>query len=89
LTSSTTSAIDPTSIPASCSWRTTADPEASAPTQPRLPQVQMTSDGVIARMCPMSPARPWLPRSSRPCEMRPAPIPVATFTKTMCGTSCQ
>ena len=82
-TSSTTSAVDPTSMPASPSWRITAVAVASTATQPRLPHVHMTSDCRIARMWPMSPARPWLPRSSSPSAMMPAPIPVATFTNTM------
>ena len=35
----------------------------------------------------MSPAAPWAPRSGRPCEISPAPIPVPTLTNIRCSTS--
>ena len=46
-TSAATSAVVATSIPASCSWRTIAEPLASTATQPRLPHVHSSSDSPV------------------------------------------
>ena len=54
-----------------------------------LPQVQRRSSSPAARTWPRSPAEPWAPRWSRPPVMMPAPMPVATLTKSRCSTSGQ
>ena len=63
-----------------------ARPLATASRQPVLPHSHRTSGACGARTWPRSPAEPTAPRCSRRPLMRPAPMPVATLTKTKWST---
>ena len=52
-----------------------------------LPQRQVTSSAPGTRTWPRSPATPVAPRWSRPPEMMPEPMPVATLISTRSSTS--
>ena len=77
-------------MPSSPSWRMTAEPLASTATQPRLPHVHMHVGLPDARGCGRCRRRGRGCRAAaRRSAMIPAPIPVATLTKTMCARSRQ
>ena len=82
-TRSTTSRPVAAGIPWAASRAATAGPLAMASRQPVLPHRHGASPPCGAWTWPRSPAAPWAPRCSRPSLMMPAPMPVATLTKTM------
>ena len=70
-----------TSWPRSRAACTSAQPAATASTQPVSPQRQGSPSAEPVLVCPISPAAPAAPRSSWPPVTMPTPMPVDAFTK--------
>ena len=59
---------------------TSAQPPATASRQPVAPQRQGSPSAAVERVCPISPAAPRWPSTTRPSAMMPSPRPVEAFT---------
>ena len=69
-----------TGRPSSASWGSSAQPAATVSRQPVSPQRQGRPAAASTLVCPISPAAPRWPETTRPSAMMPSPSPVEALT---------